>query len=93
MKQAVRMGEPVRGFEVSTEKHNDVVLFVESRVQKETIFYLTSRTGSLRMVLSVREGVGHPRRPTKDDQVTFNQEKQRWVDELVPKPAVGAQRK
>ncbi len=93
VKQAVLRGEPIRGFEVSTEEHNNVVIFVDNRAQKESIFYLTSRTGVLRRVLAVREGVGHPRRPTKDDQVAFNQEKQRWMDELAPKPAVGAQRK
>lgn len=85
VKQAVRMGEPIRGFEVSTQNHNDVVLFVDSRAQKESTFYLTSRTGILRRVLSIREGVGHPRRPSKEDQAAFQKEKQQWVDELVPK--------
>jgi len=85
VKQAVKMGEPIRGFEVSSLEPNNVVIFVESRLQKETIFYLTSRTGTLRRVLSVREGAGYPRRPTNEDQVAFDQEKQYWIDQLAPK--------
>ena len=71
IKQAVEMGEPIRGFEVSTGEHNDLVIFVENRTTKETTFYLTSRGGTLRKVLSVREGTGYSRRPTKDDQMRF----------------------
>lgn len=85
VKQAVEMGESIRGLDVSTDEHNDVVVFVENRLTKETTFYLTSRRGLLRRVLSVREGVGYPRRPTKDDQDLFRKEKQYWLDRLVPK--------
>jgi hypothetical protein len=86
IKQFVEMGEPIHGFEVSTAEHNNVVIFVESRAQKETTFYLTSRRGLLRKVLSVREGVGYDRSPTKDDKEAFEKEKQRWMDRLASHP-------
>ena len=85
VKQFVEMGEPIRGFEVSTAEHNNVVIFVESRAQKQTTFYLTSRRGTLRRVLEVIEGVGHSRLPTKDDKDDFEKEKKRWTDELASK--------
>lgn len=85
MKQFVEMGEPIRGFEVSTAQPNNVVIFVESRAQKQSTFYLMSKRGTLRKVLTVVEGTGYSRNPTKDDQQEFHKEKQRWVDELVPK--------
>lgn len=84
VKQFVQMGEPVRGFEISTAEHNNVVIFVESSAQKKSTFYLTSRRGTLRKVLSVIEGVGYARVPTKPDRETFEQEKQRWIDALAP---------
>jgi hypothetical protein len=85
VKQFVQMGEPIRGFEVSTAQPNDVIIWIESRAQEQTTYYLMSRRGTLRRVLAVIEGTGHPRRPTKDDQEAFDKEKQRWVDQLVPK--------
>ncbi|HKU26081.1 MAG TPA: hypothetical protein VJQ54_11455 [Candidatus Sulfotelmatobacter sp.] len=86
VKQFAEMGEPIRGFEVSSDHPNDVVLFTESRTKKESTFYLTSRRGSLRKVLSVVEGVGYDRRPTANDKAAFEKEKQRWVDRLALKP-------
>jgi len=85
VKQLVQMGEPIRGFEISTAEHNNVVIFVESRAEKQSTFYLTSRRGTLRKVLSVIDGVGYARVPTKDDRETFDQEKQHWIDQLAPK--------
>jgi hypothetical protein len=87
VKQFAEMGEPIRGFEVSTAVHNNVVIFVESRAQKESTFYLFSRFGALRKVLSVKEGVGHSRQPTPDDREAFEKEKRRWIDQLAPKVA------
>ena len=84
VKQFVEMGELIRGFEVSTAEHNNVVIFVENRAQKQTTFYLMSKRGTLRKVLAVMEGTGHPRQPTKPDRETFEKEKQRWVDALAP---------
>lgn len=85
VKQALEMGEPVRGFEVSTAEHNNVIIFVESRTQKQSTFYLMSRRGTLRKVLAVIEGVGYTRVPTKEDREAFEKEKQRWVDTLAGK--------
>ena len=85
VKQAIDMGELIKGFEVSTDEHHHVVIFVENRTAKETTFYLTSRAGTLRTVLSVREGTGYSRHPTKDDEDTFRREKQYWLDRIVPK--------
>jgi hypothetical protein len=85
VKQFVEMGEPIRGFEVSTAEHNNVVIFVESRARKESTFYLTSRRGVLRKVLSVVEGVGYDRPPKKADKDEFEKEKQYWQDRLGSK--------
>jgi len=85
VKQFVVMGEPIRGFEVSTAEPNNVVIFVENRAQKQSTFYLTSKRGRLRKVLAVIEGTGYSRQPTKQDQEAFEKEKQRWIDQLAPK--------
>jgi hypothetical protein len=84
VKQFVQMGEVIRGLEVSAAKHDDVVIFVENRAEKESTFYLTSPRGSLRNVLSVRSGVGYQRAPTIADKKAFEREKQSWLDRLVP---------
>lgn len=85
VKQFTQMGEPIRGFEVSEAEHNNVVMFVESRAEKKTTFYLTSRRGGLRKVLSVIEGVGYDRLPTEGDKREFEKEKQHWIDVLASK--------
>ena len=85
VKQFVQMGEPIRGFEVSTAEHNNVVIFVESPSEKQSTFYLTSRRGNLRRVLAVIEGVGHSRLPTKHDKDEFEKEKKRWTEQLATK--------
>jgi hypothetical protein len=85
IKQFTQMGEPIRGFEVSKAEHNNVVVFVERRTQKTTTFYLTSRRGILRKVLSVVEGVGYDRLPTLNDKHEFEKEKQHWIDVLTSK--------
>jgi hypothetical protein len=85
VKQFVEMGEPIRGLEVSTAEHNNVVIFVESRAEKKSTFYLTSRSGTLRRVLAVLEGVGYSRVPTKADKDAFEKEKQHWTDQLASK--------
>lgn len=84
VKQFAEMGEVVRGFEVSSAEHNNVVLFVENRTEKQSTFYLASRRGILRKVLAVIEGTGYARVPTKDDRAAFEKEKQYWVDRLAP---------
>lgn len=85
VKQAVIMGEPIRGFEVSTAVPDNIVIFVESRAKNESTYYLMSRRGTLRKVLAVIKGTGYSRVPTKDDKLAFETEKQWWLDHLVPK--------
>ena len=85
VKQFTQMGEPIRGFEVSKDQHNNVVVFVERRAQKKTTFYLTSPRGRLRRVLSVIEGVGYDRVPTENDKQEFEKEKQYWEVLLTSK--------
>ena len=84
VKQFVQLGEPVRGFEVSTEEHNNIVIFLESRAGKNSTFYLLSRRGILRKVLSVKEGVGYDRAPTAADKKDFAEQAQYWLDHLAP---------
>jgi hypothetical protein len=84
VKQFAEMGEPIRGFEVSAAEHKNLVLFVESRANNQSTFYLSSPRGTLRKVLAVIEGVGYARVPTKDDREAFEKEKQYWIDRLVP---------
>jgi len=85
VKQFVEMGAPIRGFEVSTAEHNDVVMFVESLDKKDRTFYLVSSRGVLRKVLSIIDGVGYDRPPTAADKAAFEPEKQHWLDVLAPK--------
>ncbi len=84
VKQFAEMGEPIRGFEVAIAEHNNVIMFVESRATNETTFYLTSPKGVLRRVLSITEGVGHPRIPNIGDKAAFEKEKHYWLNRLVP---------
>lgn len=84
VKQFVEMGQTVRGFEVSAEKHDDIVIFVENQSQGESIFYLFSARGSARRVVSVNAGVGYGRAPTAADRTNLAKEKQYWLDRLVP---------
>lgn len=78
------MGQTIRGFEVSAEKHNDIVIFVENPSQGESTFYLISARGSARKVVQVKAGVGYDRVPTAADRAALATEKQYWLDRLVP---------
>ena len=82
--QFTEMGQTVRGFEVSAEKHDDIVIFVENPSQGESTFYLMSARGNARRVVSVRAGVGYDRAPTATDRAELATEKQYWLDRLVP---------
>jgi len=84
VKQFAEVGQTVRGFEVSTEKHDDIVIFVENPSQGESVFYLISARGSARRVVSVKAGVGYDRVPTAADRKDLTTEKQYWIDRLVP---------
>ena len=82
--QFAEMGQTVRGFEVSAEKHDDIVIFVENPSQGESTFYLISARGSARKVVSIKAGVGYDRIPTAADRKDLATEKQYWIDRLVP---------
>jgi hypothetical protein len=84
VKQFAQIKESVRGIDVCDLQRDDVVFFVEDRGKKESTFYLTSPRGSLRKVLSVREGVGYDRAPTPADRKAFEEEKRFWLDSLAP---------
>jgi len=84
VKQFADMGQTVRGFEVSAEKHDDIVIFVENQSQGESIFYLVSARGRARRVVSIKAGVGYDRVPTAADRKDLATEKQYWIDRLVP---------
>lgn len=84
IKQFAEMGELIRGFDVSIDNHDDIVIFVEDRSKNESTFYLTSPRGGVRKVLSVRAGVGYMRIPTAADKTEFQKEKQYWLDRLAP---------
>jgi hypothetical protein len=84
VKQFAEMGQTVRGFEVSAEKHDDIVIFVENQSQGESTFYLVSARGSARRVVSVKAGVGYDRVPTAADRKDLATEKQYWLDRLLP---------
>jgi hypothetical protein len=84
VKQFNEMGQTIRGFEVSAEKHDDIVIFVEDQSQGESTFYLVSARGSARRVVSVKAGVGYDRAPTATDRKDLATEKQYWLDRLVP---------
>ena len=87
VKQFAQIGEVVKGFEVSIAKHQDIVIFLENRSNKEATFYLTSPFGKVRKVVSVKAGVGHDRPPTPRDKRAFEAEKQFWLDQLAPATA------
>jgi len=53
VKQVAEMGETIRGFEVSSARHDDIVIFVENRSRNESMFYLLSSKGALRRVVSL----------------------------------------
>jgi hypothetical protein len=84
VKQFADVGQTVRGFEVSAEKHDDIVIFVENQAQGESIFYLVSARGNARKVVSIKGGVGYDRVPTAADRKDLTTEKQYWIDRLVP---------
>ena len=85
IKQFAEMGQMVRGFDVAVEKNDDIVIFTEDRTKNESTFYLMSRRGAVRKVLSIREGVGYDRLPTTADKKEFETQKGYWLDQLAPR--------
>ena len=85
VKQGVmRTGGIVQGFDVSVKNGNDVVLFVVNEATKDQTLYLTSRQGTLRKVVSVKEGAGTVVTVSAEGRKAFEREKQFWLDRLAP---------
>jgi hypothetical protein len=90
MKQGLlRAPEMIQGIEVSEKNHDNIVIFMVDETTKDQVFYLTSPTGQLRKVLTVKQGVGQVVvRPTKADVETFEEQKKLWKERLAsPKAA------
>lgn len=88
VKQGVLRGEHrIQGLDVPVANHNDVVLFVVDEATGDQDYYLTSRSGTLRKVLAVRQGVGRVVRPSKQDLEAFQREKQVWEKRAEPMAA------
>jgi hypothetical protein len=84
MQSVVRTGNLIQGFDVSVVDKNDIVLFVVDETANDQTLYLTSPNGTLRKVVSAKEGVGDAVRITNEDRKAFAKEKQFWVDRLAP---------
>ncbi len=79
----LRTSNQVQAFNVSlTDRHN-IVLFVVDERTREQIFYLTSPEGALRRVVSVKAGEGRVVSVNDERKVSFQKEKQFWVNRLV----------
>ncbi len=84
MQSVVRTGTVVQGFDVSVADKNDIVLFVVDETANDQTLYLTTPGGTLRCVVSVKNGVGAVARITDKDKKAFEKEKQFWIDRLAP---------
>jgi hypothetical protein len=84
MQGVVRTGNLVQGIDVFVQNKNDIVLFVVDETANDQYLYLTSPEGTLRKVVSVKAGVGAVVLITDKDKAAFKNEKQFWVDRLVP---------
>ena len=84
MQSVVRTGKTVQGFDVSLTNKDDIVLFVVDETVNDQALYLTSPTGRLRRVVSVKAGVGGVARITDKHKRAFEKEKQFWLDRLAP---------
>jgi hypothetical protein len=84
MQSVVRTGTVVQGFDVSVADKNDIVLFVVDETANDQTLYLTTPGGTLRRVVSVKNGVGAVARITDKDKKAFEKEKQLWIDRLAP---------
>lgn len=86
MQGVERSGKIVQGIDVSIADKNDVVLFVVDETANDQTLYLTSSQGKLRRIVSVRAGQGAVARITVADRKVFEQQKQFWIDRLLPAP-------
>lgn len=81
---ATRNGSVVQGLDVSVSNKSDIVIFVVDESSQDQTLYLTSPDGTLRRVVQVKSGVGSEIRITDKEKKAFQQEKQYWMDRLVP---------
>jgi len=80
VKQAVlREGSIVRTFNVSTVRHDDVVLMSYDEQARSMQAYLTSPAGTLRKAISYRAGGQAVERTTADAAIDFAMEVKRWI--------------
>jgi hypothetical protein len=84
MQGVLRSTDRIQGIDVLKKNHNDIVLFTVDASTQDQVFYLTSPTGTLRKVLSVKQGVGNVVQPTVADVEAFQKEKKMWKDRLAP---------
>lgn len=85
VKQSVtRNGSVVQGLDVSVSNKGDIIIFVVDESSHDQTLYLTSPEGALRRVVQVKSGVGNEIRLTDKERKTFQQERQYWMDRLVP---------
>ena len=77
----------IQGIDVVEKNHEDIVIFTVDISTQEQTYFLTSPSGILRRVLSVKGGVGNVIRPTKTDLEAFQNEKKMWQDRFAGQPA------
>ena len=83
LQMVLRSRGSIQGMEVTEKNHNKIVIFRVDEASQDQIFYLTSLSGSLQRVLSVKQGVGHVVKPTKSDIDAFREEKKMWKERVV----------
>lgn len=83
----LRSNGKIQGIDVSEKNHNDIVIFIADETSRDQTFYLTSRSGALRRLLTVKQGIGYVVKPTKADVEAFQKEKKMWKERLAAVPA------
>lgn len=83
MQGVLRSTERTEGFEVTEKNHNDIVIFIVDETTKNQTFYLTSPSGALRRVVSVKQGIGYVVKPMTADVEAFQKEKKMWEERLA----------
>lgn len=83
----LRSNGKIQGIDVSEKNHNDIVIFIADETSRDQTFYLTSRSGALRRLLTVKQGIGYVVKPTKTDVEAFQKEKKMWKERLTAVPA------
>lgn len=79
----LRSSDKIQGIEVTEKNHDDIVIFVVDAATQDQTFYLTSTSGQLRKLLSVKQGQGQVVRPAKADLESFEREKKLWKEQLA----------